>query len=238
LKLIDLGRVGFVSFVGLQTSLGTRNRRITDVSNLKLTPPSITQQNISFLNRIGFQRVGEAQLKLPFRPISTIWVLVDTNNYVQAETIGGHVSFSSFFHNNILVVTDYPNGEHINTPTYQSHTITTDLGFAYMYHLKQVKKFGRKYGTPNNIRNMADYYRGETMGRVYPYARLKLKRFIWVEIVRFVTFVFGVITLILEFLPAWRTPALFPIVTLLVLFIPDIFESQMIKQTHRNSAEI
>lgn len=251
LRLIDLGRVGFISFVGLQTNLGTKKRRTTDISNLRLLPPPITQKSIDLLQGIGFQRLGEAQIKLPFRAVSTTWVLVDANNYVQAETAGGRVSFSSFFRENVLVVTDYPNGEHINTPTYQSHTITTDLNSAYVYHLKQVEKFGRQYGSPNIIRSMADYYRGETMGRVYSYGRLKLKRFIWVEIVRLAAFIFGFIALILELLLRFKLSSV-PInlhfrieeiettgalVALLVLFVPDIFQYWMIKQTYKNSTE-
>jgi hypothetical protein len=251
-KLIDVGWVGFLSLVGLQTNLGTKNRRITDVSSLQLTPPPLVQRIIQSLQGINFQRLGEAQLKLPFRPALTTWVLVDDNQQVQAETALGRVSFSSFFHENILVVTDYPNGEHIETPTYKSHTVTTNLNDAYLHHLKQVEKFGQKYGTPNSIRTMSDYYRGETMGRVYPYARLKLRRFIWVETVRFAVFVYGMLSLILEMLLYWHKPSFLPanfpysketieaitlIFTSSVLFVPDIFHRWMIKRTYRNSAD-
>lgn len=236
LKLIDLGRVGFISLVRLKINLGSKNRRITDASYLESTPPPVTQQVINSLKRLNFQRLGEAQLKLPFQPIATTWVLIDTSDQVQAETAGGRVSFSSFFRDNILVVTDYPNGEHINTPTYQSHTITTDIYSAYLYHLKQVEKFGRKYGWPNSIRSMADYYRYETMGRIY-YGSLKLKRFIWLGILRLAIFVFGLFALILEFLSGWGQSSKVAIFTLLILFIPDILEDWMIKRTYRNSAE-
>jgi hypothetical protein len=251
LKLLDLGRAGLVSWAGLQMTLGTKRRRTTDVSALMIPPPPITQRSIDLLQRAGFQRLGEAQIKLPMRSVSTTWVLVDADHHVQAETLAGRVSFSSFFRDDVLVVTDYPNGEHINTPTYQSHTITADLNSAYRYHLEQVEKFSRKYGVPNSILNMADYHRGETMGRVYPYARLKLRRFIWVEIVRLVAFVVGLFALLLELLLLLK-PSIFPmyfkfpmevfgnismIITLLVLFAPDIFQLWMINQTYKDSAE-
>jgi hypothetical protein len=251
-KLMDLGRVGYVGMVGLRTSLGTRSRRVTDVSDLKLTPPPTTRQLIEALQQLGFQRLGEAQLKLPFRTVSTTWVLVDANNRVQAETMGRRVSFSSFFHDDVLVVTDYPNGEHIDTPTYQSHTVTTNVSDAYAYHLKQVAKFGQEYGVPNSIRTMIDYYRGETMGRVYPYARRKLRRFICIESVRLAMFGIGVFALVLECLLFWYRPSSLPanlhvlrenaeiimmVFTLLVFFIPDAFAHWMIGRTYRNSAD-
>lgn len=82
-----------------------------------------------------------------------------------------------------MVVTDYPRGEHIETPLYQAHTITTTIGDALVHHLQQIPAFTAKYGAPHLILSMKDYLHWESVGRVH-YSRLKLRRFLLREIVR------------------------------------------------------
>ena len=249
-KLVDMGWHGWIGLIGLRTVLGVHRRRPTDVSHRNTAPPPALGPRIHFLTAMGFHRLGEAQLKLPFRPLRTTWVFVDSENKVQAEMALGRVSFSTFFQSEALVVTDYPNGEHIETPTYLAHTITTSLRDAYQHHLTQVIRFSQKYGIPHSIHSMNDYLHWETMGRVQPYGRLKLRRFLWIEIVRIVAFAYGSLIILLS-LSYWVKPSLVPpnwrltqeqvelltiVLALPALVIPDAYRRWMMKQTHKDSA--
>jgi hypothetical protein len=235
--------IGWRGWVGLQTFLGARKRRSVDVSYMQLSPSPQTQNSINSLVELGFQRLGEAQVKLPFRSISTVWILVNAENFVQAETIYNRVSFSTFFDDNVLVVTDYPNGEHIETPSYQSHTITSGINDAFYYHLQQVDKFKTKYGSPHIISNMADYCRWETMGRVN-YGFRKTKRFFLLDAARLIIFIYGVI--IIMGLPLFSRSILTQEkielmtigLTLPVLFVPGILSRWAIKVSNQDSRRI
>ena len=183
--------IGWHGWIGLQTILGVKKRRSTDISNLNLEPPSKTQEIITSLNSLGFRRLGEAQSALPYNNFVTVWTLVNIENTVQAEVVFGWMSFSTYFQDNVLVVTDYPSGEHIEMPKYQSHTITSNISDTYQHHLEQVDKFRQLYGSPNPIRNMADYIKWETIGRIN-YGSIKLKNFYIFNIIRLITFGYAV----------------------------------------------
>jgi hypothetical protein len=205
---------------------------------------------MGILEELGFHRLGEAELQLPFRPAAITWVWVDAQDTIQAELAFGRVSFSSFFSDNALLVTDYPNGEHINQPAYQSHTITTSLPDAYRYHQRQVEKFSRLHGLPRLVQSMIGYLYWETMGRTFPYGRRKLRRFLRIELVRMGAFVYGLV--VLGFSTAsWFYPPLLPsgwnvsqglmevfsfLLTLPALFIPNLYAQWSIKQTYQDSA--
>jgi hypothetical protein len=250
---IQLVKVGWNGWVNILITLGAKYRRPSDVTNVFLTPPPATQKNIDLLKTIGFNRIGEAQVKLPFRSPVTVWVLANESGDVQAETAWKRVSFSTYFREKVLLVTDFPTGEHINTPTYQSHTITTALPVAYQYHLQQVAKFSQTFGTPHLIRNMVNYLRWEAMGRTH-YGLRKVQRYTWISLVRLGSFLYGCLVLLLTpllFRPIdlpflsrfpWLSPieiSLF-IITILVLpsvLIPRIYQRVRQKQTHQDSRQ-
>ena len=116
-RLIDIGWRGWM---GLRVVLGAKNRRSIDVSAWNLPPPARAHENIASLAAIGFARLGEAQVQLPGRKAANLWVIVDSDRVVQAEVAYGMVSFSTYFQEDVLVVTDYPSGEHIEQARYLS----------------------------------------------------------------------------------------------------------------------
>lgn len=195
--VINMGRQGLV---GLQISRGAKNRRSVDGSSLQLAPPAETKEMITALTSLEFHRLGESQVKLPENKLVTVWVLVNSDETVQAETVYDRISFSSFFQEDVLLVTDYPTGEHIEIPKYQSHFIAGSINDAYRYHLEQVEIFTRKYGNPHKIQSMHDYLHWETMGRVN-YGDIKLKRFTIVDTVRVAIAIYSVIICIA--VPLW-----------------------------------
>ncbi len=234
----------------LQIILGAKKRRSADVSHLQLSPPTETQENVTLLISMGLHRLGETQLKLPFLPISTMWILIDSENKVEAETIKSRVSFISYFQNNVMVVTDYPNGEHIEMPTYQVHTITTGLKDAYQHHLQQIEKFSQRFGPPNLIHSMSDYLYWDAIGRAH-YGGLKLRRNLWLPIILLISFGYGAIAIALlsilfltnsalfgtsSMLAAENVELLIILLTLPAVVIPPILSRGLLKSKFRNLA--
>lgn len=197
-------------------TLGAKNRQPVDVSQLMIPPPAGEQKNIEELKSLGFRRLGEIQINSPFRPPINGWVFAHVENHIQAEAAGRRIGFSTYFGEKSLVVTDYPNGEHIETPNYESHTIVTSIADAYGYHLQQIERFQRKHGLPHPIRTMTDYLRWEVVGRKN-YALRKLSRWITSNLVRLAAFIYGSLVLIL-------TPIFFEPVE--VRFLPDFISSR------------
>lgn len=247
-KLTDYSWRGWV---GLYIYLGIKKRRSIDASHLQLLPSPETQEHITTLVSMGFHRLGEAQVKLPYYKKVTTWILVDSENKVQAETAWGHLSFSTFFQDNVWVVTDYQQGEYIETPTWQSHTITTGISDTYQYHLQQVIKFSQNYGSPNLIQNITDYIRWDTMVRIN-YGALKLKRFLWLYVVQLLAFAYGGLIIILlptlyltkpSFLSAIsefsgeQIQLLTILLTLPAVFLTNIYSRSVFAKSRQNSAD-
>ena len=194
--------IGMQGWAGLQTYLGTPKRRPTDVSQQNLVPPPPTKEIIATLASLGFQRLGEAEVKLPSRDPIQYWILVNSDNSVQAETVFGRVAFSSFFKEKIFIVTDYPSGEHITTSSYVSHTVVSSIKDALDYHLQQVERFRVLHGSPQSILSMTDYLRWEVIGRIN-HNSMKLRRFLWADFARLAVFLYGAIIIMgLSF--AWK----------------------------------
>jgi hypothetical protein len=175
---------------------GVEKRKPVVFSHLRPAPPPEAQKSIATLESLGFRHLGEASVSLPLTKPQTVWVFVNSDDSIQAEVAYGRVSFSAFFGDHALVVTDYPYGEHLQTAGYQSHTATTNIQDALDYHKAQVDKFEAQYGSPHVLSNMADYVRWEVMGRTH-YGRLKLQRLFWVSIGRLVMFVYGALVLVI-----------------------------------------
>lgn len=247
-KILNIGWKGWVNIF---LTLGAKNRHPVDISHLATSPLSCDQNNIEALKVLGFRRLGEVQINSPFRPPLTGWVFTHVENHIQAEASGRRIGFSTYFQDKVLLVTDFPNGEHIETPTYQSHTIVTSVADAYRYHLQQIARFSQKYGPPHPIQTMTDYLHWETVGRKN-YAMRKLSRWLTANIVRLVAFIYGVLALILT--PVFFEPFEIPflskfavfssqevlIYTMILLASPAIFVSKYFSrwtatQTHKDS---
>ncbi len=247
-RAIDIGWGGWR---GLRIILGAKNRRAVDVSSTPASPSGREREIISFLLSMGFRRLGEASVTVHDRQTARVWVLVNPEGTVQAEVRGGMVSLSTVFQGDALVVTDYPSGEHIETSTYQSHTITTNLDDAYQHHLQQVDRFTQKYGVPRQIQTMADYLHLDALGRERNYGAIKMRRYRGLEVFNLVTFVY--VAFVMVFLPAMmgakqvattatecyslleRTELLIIGLTFPMLTLQATITRQVVKNSHRDS---
>jgi hypothetical protein len=251
-KILKIGLNGWINII---MTLLSKYIRPTNASHLLISPPPIAQKNIEALKSIGFRRLGEIQIKYPFQPPLTGWIFAHLERpQIQAGVAWKRIEFSTYFQDNILLVTDFPNGEHIEMPNYQSHTITTTVADAYRHHLEQITKFSLKYGQPHPLRNMTDYLHWELVGRKN-YGVRKLQRWVWANIVRLIAFIYGCLVLIL--VPIFFDPQNIPVIShaglfysqeavvylVILLILPAIVASRYanrraVQQTHKDSRMI
>jgi hypothetical protein len=140
------------------------------------------------LVRLGFTRLGEAQLDLPgFRAVQltatgdprvagpatsrhAIFVLVDAERTVVAETgqVPGApviVSLNSIFADSTVVETLYPRGESIDDPDFHSGHNSHSLDAAYRDQLTHVARWTNSHGAARVCSSIADYLRADAVYR-------------------------------------------------------------------------
>jgi hypothetical protein len=177
---------------------GATSRRHFDASAAGLVPPRDLEPVISGLMRLGFRRLGEAQVDLPgVRAVEitataqpritgedvtrhTVFVMVDSDGTVIAETgqVPGLkilVSLNSVFADSSVVETMYPRGESIHDADFHSGHNTESLDKAYDDQRVEMNRWRMRHGAPRVISTMADYLRADAEYRER-FAQRKLRR--------------------------------------------------------------
>jgi len=163
---------------------GAPTRRQIDASDAGLQPPPELMPYLSTLMRLGFRRLGEAQLDIPgVRALTlaatgqprivgeqttrhTIFVFVDRDGSVVAETgvVPGAplmTSFNTIYSDGSVVETMYPRGETIDDPDFHSGHSKHSLDRAYDDQHSVMDRWRREHGAPRMISTMADYLRAD-----------------------------------------------------------------------------
>jgi hypothetical protein len=137
---------------------------------------------VDTLAKLDFKRLGETRTQLPFGEPGVTWVLIDPQATVVAEVVesdpNAMLLFSTAYNDEAVVETAYPTGERVKTANFRSHTITTSVQDAYVYHREQVADFSTEHGHPSRIEHMASYLRCDAVYRLR-YARRRLRRYLW-----------------------------------------------------------
>jgi hypothetical protein len=197
---------------------GASTRRPFDASAAGLQPPPELVDTVSRLIRLGFQRLGEAQLDLPGMAAATVtatndpraagvsnrhtvFVFVDQERTVVAETgVVPHapilVSFNSLFADGSVVETMYPRGESIHDADFHSGHSSQSLDRAYDDQRVEISRWRMRHGSPRQVQTMADFLRADAEYRER-YARRKLRRpFIRNQLLPAVLIVVGVVAFV------------------------------------------
>lgn len=146
------------------------SRRPFDASSLGLRPPPHIEPLMGGLVRLGFRRLGEAQIVLPGssagvpfgRSRAAVFVLVDGDGTVVAEMtdlpgIKPVVSLSSAFADGTVVETMYPIGESIDDGDFHSGHNRQSLDAAYDDQRVQMNRWRMRHGSPRVFSTMSDY---------------------------------------------------------------------------------
>lgn len=205
---------------------GSSSRRPFDASSAGLVPPAKVVPIIASLMRLGFRRLGEAQLDLPgFRAVEltataqpritgenvtrhTVFVMVDADGTVVAETgqlphVPMLVSFNTAFADSTVVETMYPRGESIHDADFHSGHNTQSLDRAYDDQRVEMNRWRLRHGTPRVISTMADYLRADA-GYRERFAQRKLRGpFIRRQVLPAAVVVLGVVALAVFALLRW-----------------------------------
>jgi hypothetical protein len=163
---------------------GSSTRRPFDASGAGLQPPPELVPCLSALMRLGFHRLGEAQLDIPgVRAVTltatgepriagepttrhTIFVFVDNDGTVVAETgVVPHAplltSFNSVYPDGSVVETMYPRGETIDHADFHSGHSKHSLDRAYHDQRGVMDRWRWEHGAPRVISTMSDYLRAD-----------------------------------------------------------------------------
>ncbi len=245
-----LAKIAWLVWLDMHIILGSPKRRPVDASQVAPRPMYYSQEMIVTLESLGFQRLGETETSVPYIKKTSAWILMNGDGTIQAETVFARVSFSTWFDADVLVETDYPTGEHLQTPTYQTRTITSSIQDALKYHQVQVDKYKLQYGAPQQILTMADHLRWEAMAREN-YSLIKMKRFLTIDAIKLLTVIYGVVVLlllprvgrgILPFMPRDSTPAEMELIllglTLPIIPIHEMLARSALRGSRRDSRRI
>jgi hypothetical protein len=133
-------------------------RDVSDEVRLYPMPEGIYAE----LGKLGFERLGEIEVKVPARPLMTEWVFTNSEGTIQAgliflnakNTLKQMVQFSSNFAENNVVETSFPIGEDIETPSFRSALNHESVQAAYDIHRLEMGAFHRRYGQPNVLKTI------------------------------------------------------------------------------------
>jgi hypothetical protein len=182
---------------------GAPKRRQFDASALGLQPPAELWPLLSELLRLGFKRLGEAQLDIagiravevsatvsPYdanraRDRHTVFAFIDESATVMAETglvRGGPmvISFNAVFADGTVVETMYPRGESIHDPDFHSGHNKQSMEAALFDQRAEMDRWRMHHGSPRVINNMSDYLRADA-----EYRERFAKRKLWRPLVRY-----------------------------------------------------
>lgn len=156
-----------------QNTITSKTREINDISFSHNSPPSTIQEPIQILENLGFERLGEIDVKMPSEPDrSCVWIFVNDDGSIVSDVIALNteqlpyfVGFSTAYHGRKLVETSYPYGENIRDDDYHFVGIGDSLEAAYHYHIRQVGRFSEQYGKPIAMNSMERYMKWDKIWR-------------------------------------------------------------------------
>jgi hypothetical protein len=190
LILYNRGKAGFVT---LLISFGAGKRRSEDISGQELPVPPELKHAVDALDKLGFSRLGEVQVKIPGGRSAESRIFISKDKRVFAElTESRIVLFTTVFPDDGVVETGVPVGENFTTRNFRSHTITTDIEQAYNHQLQQIKGFRKPHGVPRKITTMPDYLAWDGMYRKKHVSR-KMRRHTWLGFLQTAALGYGII---------------------------------------------
>jgi hypothetical protein len=199
--LIIQGRTGIDVFFIM---LGAKQRRPIDISHLQIIPSNKLQSTIDKLSKLGFISLGQVRVNIRGVQSADGWVFISPDKLTHAEATEVMIDlviFTTVYFDNAVIETGFPTGERIETDTFRSHTITSDVEKAYHHHTQQIEDFNKLHGIPRKTETMHDYLYWDIMYRE-KYIWKKSSRHIWISSVKILAFVYSfVVTLI--FVSSW-----------------------------------
>lgn len=219
LALLAVRVIGMVNALALY--FGVRARRGEDVTTRGFAPPEPLKSTLEALERLGFNRLGEVQTRLPFQQLPvTEWVLTSPDQDTLAELVmaGGapYVQFQSAYPDDAVVETGYPYGERIETADFNSGYEKASLPDAFNAHEIRQMAFSEKHGTPRKFGDLQTYMQ---WGAVYraKHAERKLRDpIVRVHIIPFITELVMLIMVAAYSVLAGEIPLWMPIAVLVV----------------------
>jgi hypothetical protein len=186
------GRDGWLT---LRIALGAGRRRAEDVSAREAPVPPELKHHISVLEGLGFERLGEVEVKIPGARAAGSRLFLSADRRTFAELTDAQiVLFVSVFPDDAVVETGFPVGENINARNFRSHTVTAGLEQAHRHHAAQIGAFAGEHGAPRPVGTMQDYLEWDAMYRRRHVGR-KMRRHTLFALAQLLTLLYGVLAL-------------------------------------------
>jgi hypothetical protein len=215
---------GWAGITILIVTLGAKNRRSTNISHLQIAPSPKLQSTIDKLLKLRFTPAGQVRVHVAGVQSGDTRVFVSPDRSTHAEVtevMTDMVQFTTVYADHAVVETIFPMGERIDTPTFRSHTITSDIEKAYLHHLQQVADFSKSHGIPRHLESMNDYLHWDVVYRER-YIWQKFRRNFWMGAINVISLIYAILaTLIVvevSFLrngSAWSAELLLPLMVVI-----------------------
>lgn len=176
----------------LVITLGAKKRRPINISHLQVSTSTELQSTIDALLKLGFTLLGQVRVNIPGVQAGDSRVFVSSDKLTHAEVtevMADMVGFTTVYADHAVVETSFPMGERIDTPTFRSHTISSDIERAYLYHLQQVADFSKPHGIPRRLESMNDYLYWDIVYRER-YVWQKFRRNFWMGVIKVLALIY------------------------------------------------
>lgn len=209
LGLLLTAYLGWHGWRTVRVCRGVPKRRPVDITHRRIPPSAQTKPIIEALTELKFKRLGETLTKL-IKSSGTTWILINPQATVVAEVVEGYpnamLQFSTTYVDEAVVETRYPTGEHIETASFRSHTISTSVRDAYEHQMEQVAEFSNRHGVPRQIGQMSTYLDCDAAYRLR-HAGRKMRRHLWQGIVHLAALGLSLAALVTFLLLLWFGPS-------------------------------
>jgi hypothetical protein len=165
----------FLIYKALRMYWGKPRSVTSNASHLGVTPPAPAEPLIAALRALGFQRLGEVQVRTAGAQEPIInWLFGQAQGVVLAELTGPLplLGLTTMFQDGAVVQTMYPRGETINAPDYVCRAVSESVAAAHEHHCRQAQEFGAQHGSPRLVRDMRGYLDLDAVYRAHHGQRL------------------------------------------------------------------
>lgn len=168
--LVLLFEAGKAAFIAIHSYFKFKPVSVTSLP-LETTPmPDALEEMDLALQLEGFKPPGVLEVKLMIGS-GHEWVYRSEDGTIYAGTVKisdtepAMVQFASIFPNKAMLITRYPKGERILTPTYQSRFAAHSMETALEYHRWKVEQWRSLHGDPLLTRKLEDTQRYDNVFR-------------------------------------------------------------------------
>jgi hypothetical protein len=147
--------------------------QVEDVSQERIPLPEGAEDIEGELWTLGFEPIGILRIKLfgSRTPVHEwLYAIQDGRIYAEVAPLGlknkpAITGFYTRFPDDAMIITNYPVGENIVTPNFQSRFAAYSLEAAYEHHVQQITRWEKVHGAPVIVRTVSEILQSDDVYR-------------------------------------------------------------------------